>query len=161
MLLYSRKAFVGTLISTLALEGKQGRITGDEKPKTVWEFHKEHEWRADRQMTLLKDFSFIDSKGEEWTAPKNYKIDGASIPRFLWPVPGFGTPFVNDFRRSSVIHDYYCDKNYTQVNKKTHEEVDQVFYEMMLADGLSKQKAGLVAGVVHWFNKWPDPNIVN
>ena len=165
MLVLSRKAFLGAAASLLALDSstppEEGCFDGDAKPKTVWEFHKEHEWKVDRQMTMLEPFSFTDSKGNKWTTPKNYTIDGASIPRFLWPIPGIGTPFVNDFRRSTVIHDYYCDKNNIINNKKTHEEVDEAFYEMMLADGLKEEKARLIAGVVHLFNKWPDPNVAN
>jgi len=110
--------------------------------------HGEH----DRDMMLLKDFSFEDSHGCIWTAPAGFIIDGASIPSFLWG-PVIGTPFVVDFRRATVIHDYYCANH--QLTR--HQDLHNVFYESMRADDVDHDRASLLADVVHLFNVWEDP----
>jgi hypothetical protein len=35
---------------------------------------------ADREMEILREFSFIDSTGYHWVAHPGEKVDGASIP---------------------------------------------------------------------------------
>jgi len=106
----------------------------------------------DRDMRLLQDFSFQSSDGCTWTAPAGFVIDGASIPPFLWG-PVFGTPFVCDFRRATVIHDYYCANQHLT----THQDLHNAFYEAMIADDVDPARASLVANVVHMFNIWEDP----
>jgi len=96
-------------------------------------------------MDLLEDFSFIDAKNHVWTAKTTLKngtqfaIDGASIPKELQWV--FGSPYVGDFRRASVVHDYYS----IDVNREARDEdVHRMMYEAMLADGVKPWKAKLM-----------------
>lgn len=88
----------------------------------------------DRDMQLNKDFTFTDAAGLTWTAKKGAKINGASIPAIFWKT--FGTPFVGDYRRASVVHDYYCDVR-TRPSDATH----KMFYEACVAGGVSQTKA--------------------
>lgn len=94
------------------------------------------EWIATepRLMRLREEFSFIDGKGKKWTAPADSIIDGASIPRICWFI--ISSPFVGHYRRASVIHDVYC-----VTKSEPHKEVHKMFYNAMIADGVSKRKA--------------------
>jgi hypothetical protein len=74
------------------------------EPQTRW---LTDENAADRKMTVLEDFWFIDPKRKEWRTPAQYQVDGASIPRALWTV--VGSPYTGDYRRASVVHDKACD----------------------------------------------------
>jgi hypothetical protein len=84
----------------------------------------------DRHMRLLEPFALVDADGKEWRVPEGSRIDGASIPRVLWT--SAGSPFTGDYRRASVIHDYYCD-----VKTSPWQVVHRLFYDGMLADGVS------------------------
>lgn len=67
------------------------------------------EWiEPDRKMRLLDDFSYVDSRGTVWAAPKGSVVDGASIPQVLWSV--VGSPYTGEYRNASVVHDVACVK---------------------------------------------------
>jgi hypothetical protein len=85
-------------------------------------------------MKLLAAFVFVDQNGTRWEANIGDKIDGASIPPFLWSI--VGSPYVGDYRRASVIHDVYC-KSKTRPSKDVH----RMFYEAMRADGVPEDQA--------------------
>lgn len=88
----------------------------------------------DRDMKLNQDFSFVDAANLKWTAKKNAVINGASIPQIFWTT--FGSPFIGDYRRASVVHDYFCDVR-TRPSDATH----KMFYEACLAGGVAQAKA--------------------
>jgi hypothetical protein len=87
-----------------------------------------------RQMEVLADFAYVDTGGLKWPVPKGAKVDGASIPRFLWPV--IGAPWSGKYRDASVIHDWYCDRR-----NRPWEDVHRMFYEAMLTSGVSGAQA--------------------
>lgn len=91
-------------------------------------------WLPKREMQLLENFVFIDSKGVRWLAPINSIVDGSSIPRLFWTV--IGSPFVGKHRRASIIHDVYC-----QTKTTPHKQVHKMFYEAMRCDGVNYFKA--------------------
>lgn len=95
-----------------------------------------------RNMRLLEDVVFIDSKGKPWIALAYSIINGASIPEIFWPV--VGSPYVGLYRRASVIHDVYCE-NHLRSAQATHD----VFYEMLIADGVDEDKAKLMYTAVN------------
>ena len=104
----------------------------------------------DRDMSLLADFAFLDSRGVRWPAPAGRTVDGASIPEVLWSKI-VGTPYVGDYRRATVVHDVAC-----QDKTRPHEEVHYMFYEAMLCDGVSEERALLMYTAVRLFGpKWP------
>jgi Protein of unknown function (DUF1353) len=104
----------------------------------------------DRDMSLLDDFVFLDSRGVRWPAPSGRTVDGASIPEILWSKV-VGTPFVGDYRRATVVHDVAC-----QDKTRPHEEVHFMLYEAMLCDGVSEEQAFLMYTAVRLFGpKWP------
>lgn len=104
----------------------------------------------DRDMRLLSDFAFIDSRGIRWDAPAGRTINGASIPEILWSKI-VGTPYIGDYRRASVVHDVACEDRV-----KPHEEVHRMFYDAVLCDGVSEERAFLMYAAVRLFGpKWP------
>jgi hypothetical protein len=108
------------------------------------------EWLEDdpRKMRLLETLYYTDKAGRLWVALKGSIIDGASIPKFFWRV--IGSPFVGKYRRPSVIHDVYCEN---QV--RPHQEVHDVFEEMMEVDDVSDIKRASMYNAVDTFGpKW-------
>ncbi len=113
--------------------------------KTLW---LRDQGAPDRNMQLLEDFKFIDSRGVEWLAPAGSVVDGASIPRVLWST--VGDPFIGDYRRATVLHDVACDEK-----ARPHEEVHRMFYDAMRADGVSHDRATIMYTAVRLFGpKW-------
>ena len=102
----------------------------------------------DRYMELMEDFRFLDDNGDEWVAPAGHKINGASIPEFVWSA--IGSPFVGDYRRASVLHDVECD-----LKRKPHKKVHRMFYDAMICDEVTSFRAKYMYQAVRLFGpKW-------
>jgi len=119
------------LVSYCKAEGNKGKFVGD----VVVEWIEQD--GADRKMKLTEHFGYIDPKGKSWMVPQEAKIDGASIPRLFWTI--FGPPFVGDYRRASVVHDYYCD-----VKSEPWRAVHRMFYDASVSGGVSWLKAKIM-----------------
>jgi hypothetical protein len=99
-------------------------------------------------MITQKEFCYVDRKGKSWYVPANNAIDGASIPKILWSA--IGGPYEGDYRRASVIHDYFCVVK-TEPSKLVH----NMFYEAMLCDGVEPGKAAYMYTAVRLFGpRW-------
>lgn len=96
----------------------------------------------DRKMQLISEFSFIDESSMRWSVPKNWVVDGASIPKVFWAL--IGSPFVGDYRKASVVHDYYCD-----VKTAAWQDVHKMFYHASLASGVSLIKSKVMYSAVY------------
>lgn len=83
---------------------------------------------------LQEDLEFIDSQGKVWSVPAGFGSDGLSIPQATWSL--FGSPFSLEFRRAAFFLDYY-----SEYRLETSKQVHRLFYEILLADGTSPQKA--------------------
>jgi hypothetical protein len=113
-----------------------GSFSGN--PKTEWLVN---ENGADRDMELIEDFWYRDQAGNIWAAPKGSIINGASIPCPLWST--VGSPYTDDYRRASIVHDVACDDPTVQ-----RKDADVMFYYACLAGGCSFLQAKLLyAGV--------------
>lgn len=108
------------------------------------------EWESDgRHMKLLEDFEYVGPDGTIWIAPKDWVVDGASIPQIFWSL--MGGPFEGKYRDASVIHDVACDKK-----ERPWEAVHLAFYEGMLASGVTDVRAKVMyAAVYHFGPRWP------
>lgn len=98
----------------------------------------EFRWTEDPQqrhriMELLSPVAFIDERGKRWAVPAGAKIDGASIPPVLWTFSG--SPFVGNYRRASVIHDFFCEAK-TDFTKDVH----NMFRDAMKFDGIPESE---------------------
>lgn len=114
------------------------------------------EWLDDgHRMRLLESVSFCDNKGVIWKARAGMVFDGASIPRIAWRF--IGSPFVGKYRRAAVVHDQYYKYGLGQEplpdgsSIRPREDVDQVFYDIMILDGVRKWKAKLMYRTVRMF----------
>ncbi|WAC07386.1 MAG: DUF1353 domain-containing protein [Thermodesulfobacteriota bacterium] len=115
---------------------KHGSFSGN--PKTEWLVDKKG---ADRDMALIEEFWYLDPEGKKWIVPKGSVINGASIPRPLWST--VGSPYTDDYRRASIIHDVACNDPYVK-----RKDADVMFYNACLAGGCSFVQAKLLyAGV--------------
>jgi hypothetical protein len=114
--------------------------------------HPKTEWLDDgRDMQLLTDFSFIDSKQNRWTAPSNSTIDGTSIPPVFWSI--VGGPYEGKYRNASVVHDVEC-----QLKREPWQTVHKMFYEACRAGGVRRLKALLMYAAVYLFGpRWTSP----
>jgi len=107
------------------------------------------EWLNDsRAMRLTQPLTFISADGNQWHVPGGAVVDGASIPQVFWTI--IGSPFSGNYRRASVIHDYFCQKR-----NAPWRNVHSVFHEAMLASGVNRQKAWVMYKAVLWFGpRW-------
>lgn len=107
------------------------------------------EWLSDgRNMRLLKEFMYVDPKGEKWVAPMGSVVNGASIPRFAWSF--IGGPFEGKYRNASVIHDVACDQKI-----RSWQVVHEAFHYAMLASGVNNTLAAtMYAAVYHFGPRW-------
>ncbi len=110
-------------------------------PRTEWI---DDEGTEDRSMRLLDDFSYIDPFGKAWTAPKDTKIDGASIPKVFWSI--VGSPYTGDYRKASIVHDFGCDSR-----TETSEDVHRMFYYACRCGGVSEVEAKVLYTAVYRF----------
>ena len=95
----------------------------------------------DRDMIIMQDVTFSDGCGTKWTVPEGAKVNGASIPRVLWSP--FGSPFVGDYRRASVIHDHFC-----RTKEEPSQSVHRMFYNAARTDGVSRFTANSLYAAV-------------
>lgn len=88
-------------------------------------------------MVLRERFGFIDDDGETWIAGAGCVINGASIPRFLWPL--VGAPYTGRYRNASVLHDVACQD-------QTHDsrDVHRMFWCCCRATGIGPVEAWLL-----------------
>lgn len=113
------------------------------------------EWRrGGRRMTIVADVAFISSDGSKWAVPAGAVIDGASIPRLLWPI--VGSPYTGLYRDASVIHDYYCS-----VRSRPSHDVHAMFHEAMLSGVAHRQARLMYLAVVYAGPSWTEMDVAN
>ena len=99
---------------------------------------------------LLDNYGYLDISGKMWQAKAGLLTDGASIPSVFWPI--IGHPYEGLYLHAAVIHDYYCIK---ENRYRKWEDVHHVFYDAMMANGVSKLKASLMFFAVWRFGpRW-------
>ena len=115
----------------------------------------EARWQPDGvHMDLVQPFGYVDVHGVPWQVPAGAETDGASIPRWLWSI--VGSPFTGKYRDAAVIHDYFCD-----VRTRPWEEVDRMFFEATLTEGLDARTAKVLYLGVLLGPKWNEQAIKN
>jgi hypothetical protein len=96
-----------------------------------------------RDMKLLEEFIYSDSKGKRWDAPVGSIINGASIPQWLWDT--IGSPYTGCYRNASIVHDIACVRATTKAERLL---ADKMFWEACVAGGCTEPQANdLYAGV--------------
>jgi hypothetical protein len=92
-----------------------------------------------------KSIMFIDSAGVPWNVPYGFRTDGQSVPRLLWPIVGH--PLETESIRAACLHDRY----YKWPDVRTREQIDRMFFEALLADGVFFAEARAKYRAVRWF----------
>lgn len=101
-------------------------------------------WNMDgRSMQLTDQFAFIDCRELRWAVPGGARIDGASIPQFLWSITG--SPYTGKYRDASVVHDFYCS-----VRSRPSDATHRMFHEAMIVSGVSPQRAAVMYAAVKY-----------
>jgi len=117
-----------------------GKFSGD--PEAAW-------LPDGRLMKLLTEFTFTDAAKKPWIAPKDSKVDGASIPKVFWSL--IGGPYEGKYRNASVVHDVAC-----MVQKERWQDVHHMFFDACRAGGLEEKLAKVMfAAVWHYGPRWP------
>jgi hypothetical protein len=80
-----------------------------------------------------------------WIVPKGFLSDGQSMPRVLWPI--LGHPLENESIRAACLHDRY----YKRPDGRLRDQIDRMFYEAMIADGVCVAEAKAKYRAVRWF----------
>jgi len=88
-----------------------------------------------------------DVKIDEYIIPKNFKTDGASIPKIFWSI--FGCPFVGKYVKAAILHDYL----YSGYVNITFHKANLKFYKNMRKSGVSKIKSFIMFKIVEIFGK--------
>jgi hypothetical protein len=96
-----------------------------------------------RLRRLRARFTYVDKCNRRWRVPKNWIVDGASIPSMFWPV--VGKPWQGQYVSGSVVHDYECDRRI-----RPWEDVHRLFHEAMLAAGVPPLKANAMYLAVYY-----------
>lgn len=95
-----------------------------------------------------------NDRTHEFSIPKGYCFDGASIPRFFWRI--IGAPTDNSFLIASMIHDMTCiNPEYIMCDRQLSTEV---FNALLESSKVNKVKRFLMKHSVNIFqsfsNKW-------
>ena len=81
--------------------------------------------------TLLEDLRWGNI-----TVPAGFESDGASVPRFFWRV--VFPPGDSQALRAAILHDYIYRE---QPEGWTRVDADNLFYDVLVADGVPKRRA--------------------
>lgn len=107
--------------------------------------HKRWEW------ILLKDW-VVEYDGKIYTVPAGFVTDGATIPRFLWPI--FGTPTEVPRLYVALIHDYLYTigpKEDPKANGETRKLADRLYRDFNIQLGVPKLRTNIEYRFIRWF----------
>lgn len=89
----------------------------------------------------LKDYTYKTCKpitytieDSDLTIPESYETDLASIPRLFWNI---SSPARSEFMSAAILHDFL----YSCHDSLTRKEVDDVFYNLLVDNGVGKTEA--------------------
>lgn len=100
---------------------------------------------GDRRLWILGSALVVKVDGEEFTVPKGFTTDGASIPEIGQLLTGWD-PWEPPQRWAAICHDYlYC------LAGTTKRFADSVFREVLGAEGASLYQTGVMYAAVVLF----------
>lgn len=88
------------------------------------------------------------SQGQQknFTVPKGYLTDGASIPQPLWSL--IGSPYLPEFITAAIAHDWCCDNDYD------NEEMSDLFFELLKLSNVSELTADIMRDAVYIYKSF-------
>jgi hypothetical protein len=103
---------------------------------------------AENQYRLEKEFSYIDEKGIVWTVPKGFIFEGTAIPKNYWSF--IGSPFDPEYQLANILLEFYAERR-----ERSFKDTYRMFYEVLIASGVSVVKAKLLYSAVYNFGpRW-------
>lgn len=87
----------------------------------------------------------VTFNGKTITVPAGFSYDGASVPRFFWRL--IFPPVHPKSRRAALFHDFIYR---THPEGWTKAEADELFYHLLIEDGVPKWRAWLAYQGVKW-----------
>jgi hypothetical protein len=114
--------------------------------------HPKTEALTDGTRCLLEDFVvriLPEPSGWVVSVPKGYKTDGASIPRFAWPI--VGPPLYVPYFPASIIHDYLCDTADTYEQRVL---ADAVFFLLLQRLHIEVWRRTVMYLAVRWWGRF-------
>ncbi len=110
-------------------------------------------------LPTLEQVSFVDARGQRWTAPPNTLTDGASIPPVFAPL--IGDRQRREFVLAGALHDAYCgigNEALSTYHTRPWEDVHRMFYEALLTAGTAPRRAKVMFAAVYLGGpRWNDP----
>lgn len=80
----------------------------------------------------------------QFTIPKDFETDLASIPKLVWPVLA---PAHSSLIRPAIVHDWF----YRKTCEFSRSQTDLIFYHMLRNDGVSRARANIMYYAVRTF----------
>ena len=128
-----------TLIGAVTASEHHGRFVGHLDKRQIGNGS---DWK------LLSDLTYIDPAGRKWKVPSGTIVNGASIPRVLWPIGGY--PWDGPLGKPSVIHDYFWN-----TKSRSSRDVHRAFRDGLRANGVSRARAAIAYAAVRLFGgRW-------
>lgn len=103
-----------------------------------------------RDLTVRIVYHKDHDRTHEFTIPKGFCFDGASIPRLFWRV--IGAPTDNSFLIAAMVHDYLCEHHALIMNDR--ELSTEVFNALLETSKVGKFKRFLMKTSVDIFQKF-------
>jgi len=95
------------------------------------------------EWALADDLVWIEPCGKLKVVAGGTRINGASIPRWMWPV--MGHPFRTDYIYPAALHDGQCG-----LKEEPSEVVHDRFYRALRAEGVPAVRAHAMGAAVDW-----------
>lgn len=98
----------------------------------------------------LMPLRFVRDNNEVIILNEKFTTDLASIPRFLWSIPGFAR---DDYKKAALVHDYLYYLHDEGRELKGFKESNIILYEALRALGCCKARANMYYYSVQTFGK--------
>lgn len=85
-------------------------------------------------LTLSREISFQDKKGNLWSVPKGTVCRGGALPGAV--IALLGQPLQGPYRNAAIVYEYYH-----RLGTASESELRRMFYEACRAEGMSGRKA--------------------
>lgn len=138
---------------------KEIKIYSDREPclavRSILPFHTTEEKKDIKTYPYINKRNvnfFIHYKDEIYTIfmPKDYKWDGATIPRIFWRL--IGPKGDNTFLLASMVHDKLCECKWLVKNNRYLSSL--IFRELLVSSGVSEFKASIMFKAVDTFQRF-------
>lgn len=94
--------------------------------------------------------TYYSDNGGMFQLEESFETDLASVPRFLWSIPGFAT---GDWPRPALLHDWLYQKHHDGKDIVGFNEANELLQEAMRAEGSSMWLAWMYKAACNKFGK--------